>query len=200
MKLLAETILFELPCYLSEKDVKYWASMTRWFRTEAVMLSLGLDPRRTGDSKVSNKEASRLRKEFNDRDYLLEEEVELDQQERYQYSKHETLYDPERFVVWAKAKFSSFPESLFFAVNNNITPCKHNVDKSDTESKGNPGSDARWSVKREIVNKAEEFVKKSLEDGCEYCDHCQLADYMYQMLPTTRAIHFSHIQMWMSPQ
>jgi len=166
------------------KEIFKWALMPYWTIFEAITLSMEVYDEEAKELVITAEEAQAQYKEYNFRCEILDRakqmgliQFHLVEDPKSGLPRKLIALDPLEFVNWATNNLTSISAELCDEVKKRRDKSKQA--KPINEKSGNPGSDARWSLKREIVTKAENYVKKSLNDGCEYCDHCQLADYMY---------------------
>jgi hypothetical protein len=169
---------------MDKMEIFKWASMPYWSIFEAIALSMEVYDEEAKELVVTVEEARVQHKEFEFRCEILNraEQMGLIQfhsvnNPNSNLSGKSTVLDPVDFVIWATDNLSSISAELCDEVRKQRKKSKQS--KPANDKTGNPGSDARWSTKREILTKAENYVKNSLKDGCEFCDHNQLAEYMY---------------------
>lgn len=166
------------------KEISKWVSMPYWSTLEAITLSMGVYDEDAKELDITPEEARAQHKEYESRVKILQRAEQMGQIKIHLIEDLNSnlpgktvAIDPVDFISWAADNLPSISAELCNEVKK-----RHNTKKQKTakdEKTGNPGSDARWIIKHTIVKTAENYVKKSLKDGCVYCDHCQLADFMY---------------------
>lgn len=173
----------------SEKFL-YWASMPFWHLQEALLLSMGLDPREEG-KHISADVATNNGIEFWSRMEVMKRGFELESNS-IPFSKisdeegespvpgdEEAVFTPHNFHKWAVKANISIPEGLCQAITGNLVDRNSKAhENKESPAKGNAGSDARWDSKRQILLKANKCLEKTRADKCT-CDHVQLAEYMF---------------------
>lgn len=166
------------------REISKWVSMPYWSTFEAITLSMGVYDEDGNELIITDEEARAQYKDFTAREEILQRaeqmgqiKIHLIEDPNSNLPGKKIVLDPVDFISWAADNLPSISAELCNEVKK-----RHNTKKQKTakdEKTGNPGSDARWNIKHTIVKTAENYVKQSLKDGCEYCDHCQLADFMY---------------------
>lgn len=187
-------------------SILHWSKVKVWEYTDAILLSMGYDPKGYAETQLSKSlakmiEDSQAEVEFvhnnpNPARFVGEQFQRItdivnssmrDNSLKYNVIKSEDELTGEEnttcdfnaldFCIWAKVNLPSFPDELYDAV---VSPQGDSKPAGEKKSSGsNAGADARWADRKEIIAKAEAYVKKALKDGCKECDHLQLADYMY---------------------